>query len=94
MAGLARSFRRERRTDFRVMIGEIRSNLIRLALAAHFPVFPWRSPALHNPAKVVGSPQSPAQSRAARIARIDALATLLDTAFIVPEQHPYRLSAP
>jgi hypothetical protein len=27
---------------------------------------------------------SPAQSRAARIARIDALATLLDTAFIVP----------
>ena len=27
---------------------------------------------------------SPAQSRAARIARIDALATLLDTAFILP----------
>jgi uncharacterized protein DUF4112 len=27
---------------------------------------------------------SPAQSRAARIARIDALATLLDTAFLVP----------
>ena len=27
---------------------------------------------------------SPAQSRAARIARIDGLATLLDTAFIVP----------
>ena len=27
---------------------------------------------------------SPAQSRASRIARIDALATLLDTAFLLP----------